>query len=80
MSGQEEALAVAQKTEMVAQYLCKKFHNLRVQGYDTDLLPPMEWSLEYLMEADLAANIQWLKKMSQCLHDLETSDWCDPLT
>ena len=25
-------------------------------------------------------NVQWLKKMSQCLHDLERSDWCDPLT
>jgi hypothetical protein len=24
--------------------------------------------------------IQWLKKMSQCLHDLERSDWCNLLT
>ena len=24
--------------------------------------------------------VQWLKKMSQCLQDLERSDWCDPLT
>ena len=24
--------------------------------------------------------LQWLKKMSQCLHDLERSDWCDLLT
>jgi hypothetical protein len=23
-------------------------------------------------------DIQWLKKMSQCLHDLERSDWCNP--
>ena|ERR1700684_762788 len=59
MSGQQEALAVTQETEMVAQYLCKKFHNLRVRGYDTEVLPPMQWSLEYLMEVDLAANIIW---------------------
>ena len=59
MSHQQEALAVAQETEMVAQYLCKKFHNLQVRGYDTDLLPPMEWTLEYLMEVDLAANVIW---------------------
>ena len=68
MSGQEEALAVAQKTEMVAQYLCKKFHNLQVRGYDTDLLPPMEWSLEYLMEVDLAANIIWRAFQNQSKH------------
>ena len=24
--------------------------------------------------------IQWLKKMSQCLHDLERSAWCNLLT
>ena len=24
--------------------------------------------------------LQWLKNMSQCLHDLERSDWCDLLT
>ena len=34
MSHQQEALAVAQETETVAQYLCKKFHNLQVWGYD----------------------------------------------
>jgi hypothetical protein len=25
-------------------------------------------------------DVQWLKKMSQCLHDLERSDWCNLLT
>ena len=29
---------------------------------------------------DQAPQVQWLKKMSQCLHDLERSDWCDLLT
>jgi hypothetical protein len=24
--------------------------------------------------------VQWLKKMSQCLHDLERSNWCNLLT
>jgi hypothetical protein len=28
----------------------------------------------------LTSQIQWLKKMSQCLHDLERSDWCNLLT
>ena len=25
-------------------------------------------------------DIQWLKKMSQCLHDFERSDWCELMT
>jgi hypothetical protein len=29
--------------------------------------------------ASLVKLIQWLKKMSQCLHDLERSDWCNLL-
>ena len=30
--------------------------------------------------SDSPRQVQWLKKMSQCLHDLERSDWCDLLT
>lgn len=70
MSSHLDALAVAHKTEQVAQYLRKKFHNLWVQGYDTDLVPPMEWSLDYLMEVDLAANIIWKAFQNQSKHCL----------
>ena len=33
-----------------------------------------------ILLAHVLGDIQWLKKMSQCLHDLERSAWCDLLT
>jgi hypothetical protein len=29
---------------------------------------------------ELHAHVQWLKKMSQCLHDFERSNWCELMT
>jgi hypothetical protein len=40
-------------------------------------LPP---SLPNHPTPPISSSLQWLKKMSQCLHDLERSDWCNLLT
>lgn len=59
MFGKAQVLAITKDTEQVAQYLQKKFQNLRVGGDGRDVPSPAEWSLEYLIESDLAANIIW---------------------
>jgi hypothetical protein len=59
MSGQQRALAITKDTEQVAQYLGAMFKDLQEQGTGSDLMVPMEWGLEYLIEVDLAANVMW---------------------
>ena len=65
MFGQQEALAITKETEQVARYMQDKFQNLRVSGDGTDIRSPTEWSLEYLIEVDLAANIIWRSFQNQ---------------
>jgi len=59
MSGKAQVLTITKETQQVAQYLQEKFQNLRVGGDGRDIQSPAEWSLEYLIECDLAANIIW---------------------
>ena len=65
MFGQQEALAITKGMEQVAQYMQDKFQNLRVSGDGTDIWSPTEWSLEYLIEVDLAANSIWRSFQNQ---------------
>jgi hypothetical protein len=41
---------------------------------------PITFYLQVHIIRSPAYDVQWLKKMSQCLHDLERSDWCNLLT
>ena len=65
MFGQQEALAITKETEQVARYMQDKFQNLQVSGDGTDIRSLTEWSLEYLIEVDLAANIIWRSFQNQ---------------
>ena len=38
------------------------------------------WQQLELGDFDYKSDVQWLKKMCQCLHDLERSAWCNLLT
>jgi len=59
MFGKAQVLEITEDTEDVARYLQDKFQNLRVGGDGKDIQSPTKWSLEYFIEADLAANIIW---------------------
>jgi hypothetical protein len=57
MSQRHQAQALADDTQRVAEYLASKFNCLRGLGCKRDLVVPAGWSLDYLIEVDLAANV-----------------------
>jgi hypothetical protein len=71
----------AGETFMDQNYARKQGFNLTKLEYlitarNMDGTKNKQGTIRYYMDLDL----QWLKKMSQCLHDLERSDWCNLLT
>lgn len=76
MSGQQRALAIMKDTEQVAQYLGARFKNLREKGTGSDLMVPFEWSLEYLIEVDFAADVMWRAFQNQSEQYIPRTNYC----